>query len=184
VFLHSEQVQGAKFKIEGDLTDEQQTVRRQLHQTIQKVTHDMGVRTIFNTAIAANMELLNTLSKFTDESNNGKAIRQEMLEAITLMLSPIVPHICDQLWRELGHDNAIVSEKWLTVDESALVQNSLDLMVQVNGKLRGKISVSASASNAEIETAALNDSAVLKFIDGQTVKKVIVVAGKLVNVVI
>jgi leucyl-tRNA synthetase len=88
------------------------------------------------------------------------------------------------LWRELGHDNAIVSEKWLTVDESALVQNSLDLMVQVNGKLRGKISVSASASNAEIETAALNDSAVLKFIDGQTVKKVIVVAGKLVNVVI
>ncbi|MDD2864664.1 MAG: leucine--tRNA ligase [Methylococcales bacterium] len=184
VFLHSEQVQGAKFKIEGDLTDEQQTVRRQLHQTIQKVTHDMGVRTIFNTAIAANMELLNTLSKFTDESNNSKAIRHEMLEAIVVMLSPIVPHICDQLWRELGHENAIVSEKWLTVDESALVQNSLDLMVQVNGKLRGKISVSASATNSEIETAALNDTTVLKFIDGSPVKKVIVVAGKLVNIVI
>jgi leucyl-tRNA synthetase len=184
VFLHSEQTQGVNFKIEGDLTDEQQTVRRQLHQTIQKVSHDMGVRTIFNTAIAANMELLNTLAKFTDESNNSKAIRHEILEAITLMLSPIVPHICDQLWRDLGHENAIVSEKWLTVDESALVQNSLDLMVQINGKLRGKISVSASASNAEIETAALNDSAVLKFIDGQAVKKVIIVAGKLVNVVI
>jgi leucyl-tRNA synthetase len=184
VFLHSEQTQGEKFKLQGDLTDEQQTVRRFLHQTIQKVSHDMGVRTIFNTAIAANMELLNTLSKFTDESNNSKAIRHEILEAITLMLSPIVPHICDQLWRELGHDNAIVSEKWLTVDESALIQNSLDLMVQVNGKLRGKISVSANATNAEIETAALNDTAVLKFIDGSPVKKVIVVAGKLVNIVI
>ncbi len=84
----------------------------------------------------------------------------------------------------MGHESAIVSERWLSVDESALVQNSLDLMVQVNGKLRGKISVSASASNAEIETAALNDATVLKFIDGSPVKKVIVVAGKLVNIVI
>ncbi|MFI3122890.1 MAG: leucine--tRNA ligase, partial [Methylococcales bacterium] len=184
VFLHSEQVQSESFKIEGDLTEEQQTVRRFLHQTIQKVSHDMGVRTIFNTAIAANMELLNTLSKFTDESNNGKAIRHEILEAITLMLSPIVPHICDQLWRELGHENAIVSERWLNVDESALVQNSLDLMVQINGKLRGKISVLATTSNADIETAALNDATVLKFIDGSPVKKVIIVAGKLVNIVI
>ena len=182
VFLHSEQVQGTTFKIQGELTDEQQTVRRFLHQTIQKVSHDMGVRTIFNTAIAANMELLNTLAKFTDESNNGKAIRHEILEAIALMLSPIVPHICDQLWRDLGHENAIVSEKWLTVDESALVQNSLDLMVQVNGKLRGKISVSASASNHEIETAAYK--AVLKFIESSPIKKVIIVAGKLVNIVI
>lgn len=184
VFLHTEQVQGAKFKIEGDLTDEQQTVRRQLHQTIQKVTHDMGVRLIFNTAIAANMELINTLSKFTDESDNGKAIRQELLEAVVMMLSPIVPHIADQLWRELGHDNAIILENWLQVDESALVQDSLEMMVQVNGKLRGKILVSASASNAEIETAALNDSAVQKFIDGQALKKVIVVPKKIVNIVV
>jgi leucyl-tRNA synthetase len=100
------------------------------------------------------------------------------------MLSPIVPHICDQLWRDLGHDNAIVSERWLTADESALVQNSLDLMVQVNGKLRGKISVSATTSNADIEKAALNDATIQKFIDDQPVKKVIVVAGKLVNIVI
>ncbi|MEI6746316.1 MAG: leucine--tRNA ligase [Methylococcaceae bacterium] len=184
VFLHSEQVQGKKFKIQGDLTDEQQSVRRFLHQTIQKVSNDMGVRTIFNTAIAANMELLNTLAKFTDESNNSKAIRHEILEAITLMLSPIVPHICDQLWRDLGHKSAIISERWLGVDESALIQNSLDLMVQINGKLRGKISVSATTSNADIETAALNDATVLKFIDGSPVKKVIIVAGKLVNIVI
>ena len=184
VFLHTQQVQGTRFKIQGELSKEQQSVRRFLHQTIQKVTHDMGVRTIFNTAIAANMELLNTLAKFTDESNNSKAIRHEILEAIAIMLSPIVPHICDQLWRDLGHDNAIVSESWLSIDESALVQDSLELMVQVNGKLRGKITTTASATNAEIETIALSDAAVLKFIDGQTVKKVIIVAGKLVNIVV
>ena len=184
VYLHSQQVQGTRFKIQGELSKEQQSVRRFLHQTIQKVTHDMGVRTIFNTAIAANMELLNTLAKFTHESNNSKAIRHEILEAIAIMLSPIVPHICDQLWRDLGHDNAIVSESWLSIDESALVQDSLELMVQVNGKLRGKITVTASATNAEIETIALSDTAILKFIDGQTVKKVIIVAGKLVNIVV
>ena len=184
VYLHSQQVQGTRFKIQGELSKEQQSVRRFLHQTIQKVTHDMGVRTIFNTAIAANMELLNTLAKFTDESNNSKAIRHEILEAIAIMLSPIVPHICDQLWRDLGHDNAIVSESWLSIDESALVQDSLELMVQVNGKLRGKITATASVTNAEIETIALSDAAVLKFIDGQTIKKVIIVAGKLVNIVV
>ena len=184
VYLHSQQVQGTRFKIQGELSKEQQSVRRFLHQTIQKVTHDMGVRTIFNTAIAANMELLNTLAKFTDESNNSKAIRHEILEAIAIMLSPIVPHICDQLWRDLGHDNAIVSESWLSIDESALVQDSLELMVQVNGKLRGKITATASATNAEIETIVLSDTAILKFIDGQTVKKVIIVAGKLVNIVV
>lgn len=184
VYLHSQQVQGTRFKIQGELSKEQQSVRRFLHQTIQKVTHDMGVRTIFNTAIAANMELLNTLAKFTDESNNSKAIRHEILEAIAIMLSPIVPHICDQLWRDLGHDNVIISQSWLTVDESALLQDSLELMVQVNGKLRGKITATASATNAEIETIAISDTAVLKFIDGQTIKKVIIVAGKLVNIVV
>ena len=184
VYLHTQQLQGTRYKIQGELSKEQQSVRRFLHQTIQKVTHDMGVRTIFNTAIAANMELLNTLAKFTDESNNSKAIRHEILEAIAIMLSPIVPHICDQLWRDLGHDNAIVSESWLSIDESALVQDSLELMVQVNGKLRGKITATASATNAEIETIALSDTTVLKFIDGQTIKKVIIVAGKLVNIVV
>jgi leucyl-tRNA synthetase len=166
------------------MTDEQKTVRRQLHQTIQKVTHDMSVRIIFNTAIAANMELINTLSKFTDESDNGKAIRQEVLESSVLMLSPIVPHICHQLWLDLGHDNAVVIESWLAMDESALVQDSLEYIIQVNGKLRSKVSVSASASKAEIEAAALNDAHTVHFIDGQPIKKVIVVPNKLVNIVI
>jgi leucyl-tRNA synthetase len=166
------------------LNDEQKAVRRQLHQAIQKVTHDMSVRIIFNTAIAANMELINTLSKFSDDSDNGKAIRQEALEAIVLMLSPIVPHICHQLWLELGHDTAIVSERWVIMDESALVQDSLDYMIQVNGKLRSKVTVSASASKAEIETVALADEHIRNFIGEQPIKKVIIVPNKLVNIVV
>jgi len=166
------------------LTDEQKTMRRHLHHAIQKVTHDMSVRIIFNTAIAANMELINTLSKFTDESDNGKAIRQEVLESIVLMLSPMVPHICHQLWLDLGHDNAVVNEQWVALDESALVQDSLDYMIQVNGKLRSKISVSAGTSKDDIQTAALNDEHIVNFINGQPIKKVIVVPNKLVNIVI
>jgi leucyl-tRNA synthetase len=166
------------------LTAEQQAVRRQLHQTIQKVSHDMGVRTIFNTAIAANMELLNTLSRFEDESNNGKALRQEVLEAIVLMLAPIVPHICHQLWQDLGHKEAVVAMPWPQVDETALVQDSLELVLQVNGKLRSKIIVPATASNEEIEKSALFDEQVLKFIEGKPIKKVIIVPKKLVNIVV
>ncbi|MGZ8189818.1 MAG: leucine--tRNA ligase [Methylococcaceae bacterium] len=166
------------------LTEEQKMVRRQLHQTIQKVTHDMSVRTIFNTAIAANMELVNTLSKFADDSDNAKAIRQEVLEAIVLMLSPIVPHICHQLWLDLGHSDAVVSTSWPQVDETALAQDSLELVIQVNGKLRGKISVSASASSGEIQAQALNDEQVKRFIDDKPVKKIIVVPNKLVNIVV
>jgi leucyl-tRNA synthetase len=166
------------------MTDEQKAVRRQLHHAIQKVTHDMSVRIIFNTAIAANMELINTLSKFTDESDNGKAIRQEALEAIVLMLSPMVPHICHQLWLDLGHSNAVVSENWVSFDESALVQDVLDYVIQVNGKLRGKISVAATATNAEIQAAALNEEHTKHFIGEQPIKKVIVVPNKLVNIVI
>jgi leucyl-tRNA synthetase len=166
------------------LSSEQQAVRRQLHQTIQKVSHDMGVRTIFNTAIAANMELINTLGKFTDDSDNGKAIRQEVLEAIVLMLSPIVPHICHQLWLDLGHQQAVVTVPWPLVDESALAQDSLDLIVQVNGKLRGKINVPATATSDEIQKIALSDEHVQRFIEGNAVKKIIVVPKKLVNIVI
>jgi len=166
------------------LTPEQQAVRRQLHQTIQKTTHDMGVRTVFNTAIAANMELLNTLSKFADDSDNGKAVRHEALEAIVLMLSPIVPHICQQLWQELGHRESIVNALWPQADETALVQDSLALIVQVNGKLRGRISVPATSGTEDIRLAALADEQVLRFIAGQAIKKLIVVPNKLVNIVI
>ena len=168
----------------ASMTDEQQTVRRFVHQTIQKVSHDVGVRTIFNTAIAANMELVNTLSKFVDDSDNGKAIRQEALESIVLMLAPIVPHICHQLWLDLGHQQAVLGVAWPQVDESALEQDTIELVIQINGKLRSKISVSMSASSEEIQAQALSDELALRFIDGKPIRKVIVVPKKLINIVV
>ena len=168
----------------SSMTVEQQTVRRLVHQTIQKVSHDVGVRTIFNTAIAANMELVNTLSRFVDDSDNGKAIRQEALEAIVLMLAPIVPHICHQLWLDLGHQQAVLAVAWPQVDESALEQDTIELVIQINGKLRSKISVSMSASSEEIQAQALNDELALRFIDGKPIRKVIVVPKKLINIVV
>ena len=183
-YLHN-QTGGASITLDkAALTEEQQTVRRQIHQTIQKVSHDMGERIIFNTAIAANMELVNTLAKFTDNSDNGKAVRQEALEAIVLMLAPMVPHICHQLWHDLGHEQAVVSASWPQVDSSALEQDTIELVIQVNGKLRSKISVSAIATTDEVQTMALNDEQALRFIDGKPIRKVIVVPKKLVNIVV
>ncbi len=166
------------------LTEQQQTVRRSLHLTIQKVTDDFGRRYTFNTVIASNMELINTLAKFVDDSDNGKAIRQEALEAIVLMLSPIVPHICHQLWLDLGYQQAVVGASWPKVDTTALAQDTLELVLQVNGKLRSKMSVSVKASKDDIEAMALNDEYVKRFIEGKPVRKVIVVPNKLVNIVV
>ena len=166
------------------LSAEQQALRRQLHLTIQKATDDFGRRYTFNTVIAANMELINTLSKFADDSDNGKAVRQEALEAIVLMLSPIVPHICHQLWLDLGHSEAVVGASWPQVDATALEQDTLELVLQVNGKLRSKMSVSVNASKDEIEAMALNDEQVKRFIEDKPIKKVIVVPKKLVNIVV
>ena len=183
-YTHNEAGGSAVALDKSSMTDEQQTVRRFVHQTIQKVSHDVGVRTIFNTAIAANMELVNTLSKFVDESDNGKAIRQEALESIVLMLSPIVPHICHQLWLDLGHQQAVLGVAWPQVDESALEQDTIELVIQVNGKLRSKISVSITASSEEIQAQALSDELALRFIDGKPIRKVIVVPKKLINIVV
>jgi leucyl-tRNA synthetase len=183
-YLHSESAGDLVVMDKIMLTEEQQAVRRQVHQTIQKVSHDMGERIIFNTAIAANMELVNTLFKFTDTSDNGKVIRQEALEAIVLMLAPIVPHICHQLWQDLGHQDAVVRAPWPKVDVSALEQDIIEIVIQVNGKLRSKISVSATVSSDELQTLALNDDYIMRFIEGKPLKKVIVVPKKLVNIVV
>ncbi len=168
----------------SQLNDEQKNVRRQLHQTIKKVTDDMGRRHTFNTAIAANMELINTLSKFNDASETGRAVMKEALEAIILMLYPIVPHICHQLWQELDHQDNIDQAPWPQIDESALEQDALQMVVQVNGKLRGKITVAVDANKEEIEQLALNEEHVQKFIEGKAIRKVIVVPKKLVNIVV
>ena len=165
------------------LTDDQKSLRLKLHQTIQKVGDDIGRRYTFNTAIAAIMELTNELSKFKDDSENGRALTQEALDAMVLMLSPIVPHFSHAMWQALGHQEAVIDAAWPQADESALVQDSIELMVQVNGKLRSKIKVAADADKETIETIAQQDENVQSHIDGKTVRKIIVVPGRLVNIV-
>ena len=165
------------------LTDKEKELRRHVHHAIEKVTDDIGRRHHFNTAIATNMELLNTLSKFKGEGANSDAVRQEALESITLMLFPIVPHICEKLWQGLGKTEDI-NYLWPSLDKSALVQDELQMIVQVNGKLRGKIMVAASASKESIEALALAEENVIRFLDGKTVKKIIVVPKKLVSIVV
>lgn len=168
----------------ADLSDSATDLRRQAHQTLQKVTDDLGRRHTFNTAIAAVMELLNALSKFTEHNENASAVRQETLELAVLMLAPITPHVCHTLWQQLGHEDPVVNASWPAVDNEALKQDKIELMVQVNGKLRSKLSVAASATQADIETLALADENALRFIEGKTVRKVIVVPGRLVNIVV
>jgi len=165
------------------LTAEQKNIRRKCHQTIAKVSDDVGRRHTFNTAIAAVMELINDLLKFNDDSEQGVAVVREAIEAIVLLLSPIVPHITQQLWNELGHNELLVDVSWPECDESALARDEIELVVQVNGKLRSKISVAANADNDSIETTALADEKIVANIEGKTVRKVIVVPGRLVNIV-
>jgi len=165
------------------LTAEQKNIRRKCHQTIAKVSDDVGRRHTFNTAIAAVMELINDLLKFNDDSEQGVAVVREAIEAIVLLLSPIVPHITQQLWNELGHNELLVDVSWPECDESALARDEIELVVQVNGKLRSKINVAANADNDSIETTALADEKIVANIEGKTVRKVIVVPGRLVNIV-
>jgi leucyl-tRNA synthetase len=166
------------------LSDELKALRRQLNQTLVKVTDDIGRRHTFNTAIAAIMELMNALAKLKDNSAQARTVTQEVLEKAVLMLSPITPHICHSLWQALGHADAVISVAWPEVDESALVQDKVELMVQVNGKLRSKISVAAEADKDTIEAMARADDNVAKFIEGKEVRKVIVVPGRLINIVV
>ncbi|MFW5454005.1 leucine--tRNA ligase [Thioalkalivibrio sulfidiphilus] len=166
------------------LNADQQALRRKLHQTLAKVSDDIGRRTTFNTAIAACMELMNELGRFEDKSGQGRAVMQEALETTVLMLSPIVPHIAHALWSELGREGAAVDQPWPVVDESALESDTVELVVQVNGKLRAQIQVPAAAERAAIEEAALADENVQRHIEGKTVVKMVVVPGRLVNVVV
>jgi len=161
----------------------QKSRRRTVHATIAKVSDDIGRRFTFNTAIAACMELLNELGRGDDDSAQGRAVMQEALEAVVLMLSPIVPHITHALWKALGGEPAVVECRWPECDRDALVQEELTLVVQVNGKVRGRVSVPADAEQGAIESLVLEEANVRKHLQGKPVKKVIVVPGKLVNVV-
>jgi len=167
------------------LSATQKTLRRQVHETIEKVSDDIGRRYAFNTAIAALMELLNALGKFDDSSDQGRAVRHEALEAMVLLLNPVTPHIAHALWQVLGHGETLIEDQaWPTVDASALTKDVVTLAVQVNGKLRGTIDVAVSLPKDAIERLALAEPKVADFLAGQTPKKIIVVPGKIVNIVV
>lgn len=168
------------------LDKDSKKLRHKLHQTIGAVEDDIGRRHTFNTAIAKVRELLNMMDKISaalDKSEQGRALKQNVLEHVLLMLSPVIPHISHQLWQLMGHDSAIVDELWPQVDESALVEESIQYIVQVNGKLRDKLVVSAEADKQSIEKLAVETAGAMRNIEGKTIRKVIVVPGKLVNIV-
>jgi len=163
----------------------QKTMRRQTHEAIAKVSDDFGRRLSFNTAIAACMELLNALGKFDDASDQGRAVRHEALEAMVLLLNPVTPHIAHALWQVLGHGETLIEDQaWPKVDVTALTKDVITLAVQVNGKLRGTIDVPVSLAKDAIERLALAEPKVADFLAGQTPKKIIVVPGKIVNIVV
>jgi len=166
------------------LNKEQKQIRQKTHQTLAKITDDIKRRHSFNTAIAAMMELTNTLSKFKQTDGQSMALRLESLDIILRALSPITPHLCHHLWQQLGHQTAIINESWPEVDNKALKQDEVQIIVQVNGKLRAKLMLSADTDKAQVEVQALADKNVVKFTSGKTIIKVIVVPNKLVNIVI
>ncbi|EAR09500.1 leucine--tRNA ligase, partial [Reinekea blandensis] len=167
----------------SNLSEAAKALRLKTHETIQGVSIDFGERKTFNTAIAKIMELLNAVNRFEDESEQAGAVIQEALTSAVLMLSPIAPHITQEIWTQMGHDGLILDAEWPVVDESALVKDTLLYVVQVNGKVRAKLDVPANADKADVEAMALADERVTKFTDGNTIRKVIVVPNKLVNIV-
>ncbi|MEZ5500385.1 MAG: leucine--tRNA ligase [Steroidobacteraceae bacterium] len=166
------------------LAGAQRDLRRQAHQMLAKVSDDIGRRRTFNTAIAAVMELLNALGKFADDEPQGRAVRHEALQLCVVALSPMVPHICHELWFALGAKRALIDCPWPEVDQRALEQDHMQIVVQVNGKLRGRITVAADALQPQVQQLALADEQVRRHIDGRTLRKVIYVPGKLLNLVV
>jgi leucyl-tRNA synthetase len=183
--VHEHAAGGPAAPLEKSALDEaQRALRRQAHQTLAKVTDDIGRRRTFNTAIAAVMELLNAVGKFPAQSPLDRSVVQEALEIAVLGLSPIIPHATHAMWRGLGHATALIDEPWTPVDPAALEQSRIEVVVQVNGKLRARISVAADADENLLREAAAADGNVRKFIGESAIRKVIVVPGKLVNIVI
>ncbi|MEO1246937.1 MAG: leucine--tRNA ligase [Pseudomonadota bacterium] len=175
--------EAAGFDPDG-LSPAQKDLRRKTHQTIAKISDDIGRRQSFNTAIAAVMELLNAVTRHTDDTPVGRAVVREALESAVLMLSPMAPHICHALWQMLGYESDLIDQPWPQVDDAALAVDRIELVVQVNGKLRGRISVAADADRDLVGQLALDDPNVQRFVEGKEVRKTIVVPGRLVNIVV
>ncbi|HEU0265187.1 MAG TPA: class I tRNA ligase family protein, partial [Geobacterales bacterium] len=168
----------------AQLTDEGRELRRRVHKTIRKVTEDIDGRFHFNTAIAAIMELVNAISAFEPKNDPKQGgVLREAVERVVLMLAPFVPHVTAELWQALGHAD-IDQATWPDFDPAATVDDELIIVVQVNGKLRGRLTVPATATEDAVKAAALNDENVKSFTDGKELRKVIYVPGKLVNIVV
>jgi leucyl-tRNA synthetase len=168
----------------GELSPALRAIRFELHSTIAKITDDYGRRQKYNTVVASIMEFMNVLAKLADDGPAARAVRQESLQDVVLLLSPIAPHISHALWRELKPGADVMREAWPAVDQSALEQDEIELVLQVNGKLRGHMRAPKSAGREQLERLALAHEAVTRFTEGQPVKKVVVVPGRLVNVVV
>lgn len=166
------------------LNKTQKDIRLKTHQTLKKITDDMSCRYSFNTVIAALMTLNNTLSKFNDTSETAMAIRQESIHILLKTLSPIAPHLCHHLWQELGNTKAIIFEPWPSIDKSALIQDEVQIIIQVNGKKRTKLMFGVDTDKAQVEAQALLDENITKFTKGKTIVKVILVPNKLLNIVV
>ena len=187
--LVTEHIAESKHSTSGEvdlktISDDARDVYRKLHETIAKVSDDIGRRYHFNTAIAAVMELTNSVMKFDAKTESDWRVRSEAIEALVVLLSPITPHIAEHLWSNLGRKNSLIDVSWPTVREEALTRNTLTLVVQVNGKLRGRIEVAADADKDTILTLAREEPAVAKFLEGMVEKKAIVVPQKLVSLVV
>ena len=166
------------------LSADQKALRRDVHKTIAKVSDDIGRRQTFNTAIAAVMELMNKLTRAPLENEQDRAVMAEALSAVVRMLYPITPHICFELWKALGNESNIDHAEWVKADEAAMVEDEKLIVVQVNGKVRGKVTVAADADEETVKTVAFADENVKKFTDNTQIVKVIYVPGKLLNVVV
>ena len=168
-----------------ELADNLKAIRLQLHLTIEKVADDYGRRHSFNTAISSVMELMNALAKIEGTDEVSRQVRQEVLQNVALLLSPIVPHICQAIWAELCPKSHILDTTWPTADPLAMVQDSVEYVIQVNGKLRGSITVAKTENKESLEKLALQQPFVQKFIEAHmTVRKIVVVPNKLINVVV
>ncbi len=183
--VHDHVAAGAVVPLEVSALDGgQKALRRIAHQTLAKVTDDIGRRRTFNTAIAAVMELLNALGRFADASPQGRAVRHEACEVVAVCLSPIVPHMCHSLWQALGHAGALIDEPWPKPDAAALVQDEIEISVQVNGKMRARVSVAAGVDESAVRAIVMADARVQRFIGTAQPRKLIYVPGKLVNIVV
>jgi leucyl-tRNA synthetase len=168
----------------GILDEEQKALRRKLHESIAKVSDDIGRRQTFNTAIAAVMELQNALVRHPGNGPQDLAVAREAWRAVALMLTPIVPHVAEELWPNLGGQGSIADARWPEVDEAALIRSTTEIVLQVNGKLRGRVQVDVGADRKALTAIALADENMMRFIGDKPVRKVVVVPGRLVNVVV